>query len=332
MRKVLFLGVLLVLIAGVLFLGRRPVAPFQLYGQLSPSRLEFQGQAGTAWKNITWKMDPQEEGVAAQGQLGSGLGWTESDLKEKGGWLLDVSVTGGRVHFENLGGARWDRLSVGCGDRVPCEFLVDESGVRLLDDPLGEAPLENSPRGAILRLVHAILTGDKVAFTACFAAADPYDRAIAAQGRYYLAAQEFKEAWVAAYGYDSWLAAQNKSGRIKTLTPGYYNLMKIVEMPAARGDTLRVSLLGGDWPAVLVRPAGRWLFSARDYLGENIEPEANIRVMDGIVAEMKRFQPALGHPDLTPADIDHEFDRALMAAMLEAPRPTPRLFDPEALP
>ena len=125
-----------------------------------------------------------------------------------------------------------------------------------LDGALGEAPQDNTPHAVVLRMVHAILDRDLPAFEACFLAAPPYDRAMAAQGRYYLAAEEFKNAFVAAYGYDAWLAAQNKSGRVETLTPGYYHLIAAMEFPEARDDTCRVALLGGDWPAVVVRREG----------------------------------------------------------------------------
>jgi hypothetical protein len=330
MRHFLGLFLLVSCLGGCLGSGQDEIVPFDLYCEYSPSQLVFHSEGGTGWKHMTWEMDPGPEGLPYTRQLDAHLPSAEGG--EAAGLLADVEIGRGRISFQAVRGVHWARLDVGLRQQYPFCFHLDENGVTLLNEPLGDPPGGDSPLVVLLRVIHAMLTEDQQGFEACFLAPGPYAEAIAAQGRYYLAANRFKNAFTAAYGYDAWLATlKTREGRVETISPGYYNLIKLMKLPAARGDTVEVSLLGGDWPATVVRHQGQWLVSAPHFIGVELDPEANTRVLNGVVAALERFQPAIGHPGLKPEDIDHELDRALMAALLGGPLPEPERFDPEDL-
>jgi hypothetical protein len=181
-----------------------------------------------------------------------------------------------------------------------------------------EKPHNATPKDALLSLLSAMkeANADKVA-AAC--KMTPEQRPIIDAGSNYTReVYKFRDAFIAAYGADAWDTFQDPAHR-----PGDHDTTFIIITDEALdkatktefqvdGDKATCIMPAGTGKVQLIKmPNGQWLADGSTFVPPGKTVEELRKMLDSLTAVVKKYEKAIGKPNIGPSDIDYELGREI---------------------
>jgi len=190
-----------------------------------------------------------------------------------------------------------------------------------------------TPKDAAVAFMKAMVGADKAAMLAvCKGSKKELDvvAAIADVGR---VAMDFKTAFVKAYGEQAWKDFQDpakgpKEGNASLNLPSAKAVADIAKMKFEIKDgKAECQVPNAPTPLVLVKSGDGWFVDAASLLPPGAQPEAFVKMMRSLAAELAKYKKAIGKKGISGEDIDAELGRAFAKALMGISTPQPHRFD-----
>jgi hypothetical protein len=175
-----------------------------------------------------------------------------------------------------------------------------------------------TPKDALLTLLQAMkeADADKVA-AAC--KTTPEQRPIIDAGSNYTReVYKFRDAFIATYGADAWDTFQDPAHR-----PGDHDTTFIIITDESLdkasktefqidGDKATCAMPEGNGKVQLIKmPNGQWLADGNTFVPPGKTVEDLRKMLDSLTASVKKYEKAIGKPNISPSDIDYELGREI---------------------
>jgi hypothetical protein len=181
-----------------------------------------------------------------------------------------------------------------------------------------EAPHNATPKDALLALLHAMKEADADKIMAACKATPEQRPIVEAGSRYTREVYKFRETFIAAYGTEAWDTFQDPAHR-----PGDHDTTFILMTDQALEKAAKTEFEIEDNKATCIMPAGtgkiqlvkvpngHWLADGSTFVPPGKTPDELKQMLDKLTGSVKKYERAIGKPNISPSDIDYELGREI---------------------
>ena len=194
-----------------------------------------------------------------------------------------------------------------------------------------------TPRDALITMLWAMRDGNVAEICAVARLSDEQKRAVEAGVDLTRAGQEFRDAFVAAYGSDAWDKFQDPAHR-----PGDHDasLLLITDKDIAdarqvpireEGDRAAARMPRGRGIMLMVKVSGGWVIDGSTFVPPGTDAAATSARIAAVASTVRKYQRAIGKRGITPGDIDAELGLAIDEVFAGKKIDAPHRFDIDKL-
>jgi hypothetical protein len=184
--------------------------------------------------------------------------------------------------------------------------------------PAAQSQRNVTPKDALLALLHGMKEANTEKVLAACKSTPEQRPIIEAGSNYTKEVYKFRELFLAAYGAQKWDEFQDPAHR-----PGLHDTTFIIIDDdalekatktefAVDGDKAACTMPSGQGKVQLIKnPDGTWIVDGSTFVPTMRRPEELKATLDALAAIVKKYEKAIGKPNITPGDIDYEMGREI---------------------
>lgn len=192
-----------------------------------------------------------------------------------------------------------------------------------------------SPREALIQLTEATHEGNVARLFAAVEATEAQKEFLRVMMQFLVAATDFRDAFIKAYGQQAWEDFQDDSKAPKdgnaqfTISDPKENIGKIRNLTIdERGDQAFCQNIDASGKMIrLVKVKGGWRVDANSACPNEAEMQKTLNQMRPVVEAIRKYKQAIGRPSIKAEDIDAELGREILKSLTGIETPAPHRFD-----
>ena len=191
----------------------------------------------------------------------------------------------------------------------------------------------DAPREALIEAISSLVKDSESQMLAYFDATPQERQGLSGLYAFNHAGIAFRGAFIKTYGQQAWADFQDRrkgppNGNARL---DLFGEKEMGELRRARielqGDEAYCRLSNSPHLVRMVKAKDRWLVDATSLFPGGTDAKRMGKLLTSAAATVRKYQKAIGHPGITPEDIDAELGRALVKVMAGVTIHAPHRFD-----